>query len=635
MYMSALLFPVSDSMAWVEVRSDTAAVLCTSTNLNSKTDDQGLLFGKDLKTNTDILIDLNTLPAKHFTFLGSSGSGKTYSLMLLLMRMYTMLNYRIVYVTPKPDHKTNYKAVARFFGDKACVVDIGDSGSNINPLQILIDTQTMGNSAFAYSRAYDRHKDLFIRAMKIWLPSLSDNSDSYLDETLNEVYETAGIYRDQPETYNNIYPVFQNLYDIWIRDSELKELGTKQKTAEALKNKTYQVTGKGMLSFMNKPTTDLDLSKDFIVIDMANVPASIKDFMSVMVTGMIHSRFSPDNDRDTIIAIDEAGVYLRDPILSRDMLTTLTQGRSHGVYLGLCTHQPSDFTKNGLREEFQTNMFCNIILGANIKIAIDDVGDYFSLSQDEKDILVSCGDDEGARPGEGILMIKGQRFPIRFEPIQKEHDIIKGKYNIENPSTDLEFKVLPEYQWIVDDHRFIFGDWCQGDTSQLLQQGYEKHKVTDVRKSGRAVAFYPLGMVQDGRIISPHLGDQTEDHYSSVLQLAGLFSLYNFDEIQINHNGDVDISGKFKGLSVGFEYEKYNNKNLDIIIKKKEAALEKYDIVKFVCSAQDMKHISKAVGEKYVLQRGSSIIDFLEDLTGKVKILESEKNLEGCEEIEA
>ena len=234
MYLSALLFPVSDSKAWVEVRSDTAAILCTSTNLNSKTDDRGLYFGKDIKTNAEILIDLDTLPAKHFTFLGSTGSGKTYSLMLLLMRMYTMLGYRIVYVTPKADHKTNYKATARFFGDKSCVVDIGDSGSNINPLQILIDTQTMGNSSFAYSRAYDRHKDLFIRAMKIWLPSLSDNADSYLDETLNEVYETAKIYREIPETFSRPYPVFQNLYDIWVRDSENPDIGTKQKNSRII-----------------------------------------------------------------------------------------------------------------------------------------------------------------------------------------------------------------------------------------------------------------------------------------------------------------------------------------------------------------------------------------------------------------
>jgi len=92
--------------------------------------------------------------------------------------------------------------------------------------------------------------------------------------------------------------------------------------------------------------------------------------------------------------MDEAGVYLRTPKLASDMLTTLTQGRSHGVFLGLCTHQPSDFTTNGMREEFQTNMFCNIILGANIKNAIDDVGKYFQLTEEEKDTLVLCGDDE-------------------------------------------------------------------------------------------------------------------------------------------------------------------------------------------------------------------------------------------------
>lgn len=105
---------------------------------------------------------------------------------------------------------------------------------------------------------------------------------------------------------------------------------------------------------MNRPTSDLDLSKDFIIVDMSNVPELIKDAMNVLVTGLLHSRFNIDNDRDTIIAMDEAGVYLRTPKLASDMLTTLTQGRSRGVFLGLCTHQPSDFTKNGMREEFQT-----------------------------------------------------------------------------------------------------------------------------------------------------------------------------------------------------------------------------------------------------------------------------------------
>ena len=77
------------------------------------------------------------------------------------MRMHDMIGSRIIYVTPKADSGTDYKAVAKYYGDKACVVDIGDTGANINPLQIILDTQTMGNSAYAYSKAYDRHKGPF------------------------------------------------------------------------------------------------------------------------------------------------------------------------------------------------------------------------------------------------------------------------------------------------------------------------------------------------------------------------------------------------------------------------------------------------------------------------------------------
>jgi len=623
-FISALAFPESESKAWVKVRSDTAAVLCTSTNLNSKTDEKGLYFGKDLKTNNEILIDLDTLPAKHFTFLGATGSGKTYSLMLLLMRMHDMMNCRVIYLTPKADKGTNYKAVAKYYGDKACVADLGDTGANINPLQILVDKQTMGDNPYAYAKAYDRHKDLFIKAVKVWLPSLTENADSYLDETLNFVYEQAGIIREQPGTWDRPWPVMQNLYNQACKDAENPDLGTKQKTAEAIKNKMYQITGKGILSYMNRPTTDLDLSKDFIVIDMSNIPEIIKEFTNVLVTGMLHSRFSPDNDRDTIIAIDEAGVFLRNPNLSTDMLVTLTQGRSHGVYLGLCTHQPSDFTKNNMREEYQTNMFCNIILGANIKNAIDDVGKYFMLSEDEKNTLLECGDDEGATPGQGLLIVKGQKIPLKFEASQLEHEVIKGKFLTENPSTEGEFMVLPEYKWLIDDQRIIFSDWCQGDASTLLIQGYERHKVARIAESGTTTAYVPAGMVKDGLIDLPHFGKQTLDHYASVIQLAGLLSVNGFEEISIIHDAEVDISAKIGGLRVAFEYEKYDHKAPEIWMKKKAAALEKYDMVKFVCSAVDAKQIVKVVGENYILRRGAAVSEFIKTLTGNVEIQENE-----------
>jgi len=542
-----------------------------------------------------------------------------------------MLNYRIDYTTPKADKGTDYKAVAEFYGVKACIADIGAEGANINPLQILLDTQSMGTSPYAYAKAYDRHKDLLNKFFSVWFGSeFSSNMESYLDETLNTVYKQAGIYRDRPETWTNPFPVFRNLRDVWALDAGDKDLGSKQKTAEALFNKTYHLSEEGSLSYMNKPTKDLDLSKDFIIIDLSNVPELIQDAMNVLVTGMIASRFSTDNDKETIIAVDEAAVFLRNPELSSSLLKTLTQGRSHKVFLWLATHQPSDFAKNKVKEEYKTNMFINIVLGANLKNAIDDVKDYFDLTQDECDLLVS------ADVGEGLLIIKDERIPIRFEPSELEKKVIKGEFKgVKNSSSASEFMNLPDYQWLIDDHRIIFADWCQGDPAVLIQQGYDLHKVPRLTEAGKAAVYVPKGMIQNGLINLPHFGDQTLDHYSSVLQLAALIQDHGFEEIHIIHEADVDISAKINGVKVAFEVENYNNKNLDIIVKKKEAALEKYDVVKFVCSATDAKYLVKAVGERYILRRGAAVAEFIESLTGDSSIHESEMNIHECEPIAA
>jgi AAA-like domain len=605
MFLSALPFPVSDSKSWVEVRSDTASVLCTSTNLNSRTDEKGLYFGKDLKTNNDILIDLDTLPAKHLTFLGATGAGKTFSFLMLLMRMHDMLGSRIVYTTPKSDSGTNYKAVAEYYGPRACIADVGEGKANINPLQILFDSQTMGSSSYAYSRAYDKHKNLLIKFFSVWFDVLSDNMKSYIDESLNMVYEQAGIIRDLPDTWNNPFPVMRNLRDIWALDAVNKDLGTKQKTAEAMLNKTFLMSEKGSLNYINNPTTDLDLSKDFIIIDISGVDDIIQDAMNVLVTGMIASRFSTDSDKETIIAVDEAAVYLRQPELSLSVLKTLTQGRSHRVFLWLATHQPSDFQKNKVKEEYKTNMFINIVLGANLKNNIDDVKEYFGLTQEECDILTS------ADVGEGLLIVKDERIPIRFEPSALEMDVIKGRFEGKTKaSTTLGFMVYPELQKRCEEQKILFADWCEGDLSKLLNQGYEKRKLQKVAGNGTMTAYVPVGMVDSKEMIDiPHVGKMSFVHYYSVVQLAALFILNGYRNVRICHSGGVDIEADKEGKKIALEYETdvHDGKEL---LKKLERALGAYDVTKFICSSTDASFIKKHVG-KYLITRGDNVMKFI------------------------
>lgn len=128
-FVASRPYPVSDERFWIRVNSDIAATLCVSTSLNSRLDYTGLLFGKDRKTNADVVIDLDALPSDNMLVFGPTRSGKTFSTSVLQMRFYSMLKKRVVYITPKADAGTDYRAIAKYFKDNATIIDIGEFGS--------------------------------------------------------------------------------------------------------------------------------------------------------------------------------------------------------------------------------------------------------------------------------------------------------------------------------------------------------------------------------------------------------------------------------------------------------------------------------------------------------------------------
>ena len=73
-------YPQWVDFSWIELFSYHTASLMPTRNPNSRTDETGLYFGDDIKTGKNIVIDLKMLAAQHLMFVGSTGSGKTFTL---------------------------------------------------------------------------------------------------------------------------------------------------------------------------------------------------------------------------------------------------------------------------------------------------------------------------------------------------------------------------------------------------------------------------------------------------------------------------------------------------------------------------------------------------------------------------
>jgi len=150
-----------------------------------------------------------------------------------------------------------------------------------------------------------------------------------MNKSLNTAYKRAQIFRDQPETWTNQFPVMSDLIQVWKDDRDLHEKEDGE-SALALVRKTYAF--EDTLSYMNRQT-DIDLSKGFTVIDLVKVPKLIREAMNALVTGMLATFFNTKSDKGVTIAIDEGGAFLRDPQLAEMVLQILTQGRSYDIGL--------------------------------------------------------------------------------------------------------------------------------------------------------------------------------------------------------------------------------------------------------------------------------------------------------------
>lgn len=588
-FLSAQPYPFSQDYSWCELFSYHTSALLGTRNTNSRTDETGLLFGQDMKTGKDVMIDLTTLAASHMFIVGMTGSGKTFTSQILLMRALTMLRKRVIYITPKADKGTDYRAVCDYF--KGSVIDIGNGESNINPLQIMYDEQAHGDLI----RVFDDHFELLTQFFQVLFEGLSINMTNYISESLIETYKRKGIIRGIPETWEKTtdFPTMLDLRDVWLEDAR----NSKNVTAQALADKSFLFTTSW--SFMNRPT-NINLSSDFIVCDISNVPESLKDALNVFTTGLMGLRFRTDTKKGTILMIDEGAVFLRNQKLSTFLLRALTQGRSFGVSLWLATQQPSDLQKVNLSEEFRTNMPLSIVLGNMRSDTIDIVKGFFKLDENATNDLLSAG------VGEGLLLVGEEVIPIKFKPSQFEIDIIKGNQNkkIASMYNGIKLKHILLNN-IVAEQNIVFQEWIDGEDTQLQSIGYESHRVQRSVGAGMARVWIKREIV-DGELIC----NQSIDHYCTVGYIAGYLAMNGISSI-ISHQDGADITFETINGKVFIEYE-HGMQNQKVLQQKKQDINQ--GILVFVGNASNIKYLYESVGEQNVIKRGQQLADFLDEL---------------------
>ena len=611
-YFTAQPFNTNAKFAEVRIMSPYAAMLTSTRNPNSKTDNKGLWFGTDKTTGKEIIFDPDKMIAPHAIGVGPTGSGKTASVFGYMMRLLA-LGFRIIYITPKDDDNTSHRALVDYYGpDVATLIDLGPEGQNINPLQIIYDRDQLDDNVEKYKYAFNVHKEIVIRFLDTWFRETgSPNMTGLMDSALNKVYAKAGIHRDVPSTWHNAkWPIMSDFIaelDHMKRSGHLG--GDEYKTVNAILAKTISLDTDGMLGWMNAPTT-VDFTKSLLAFDMSDVPTIIKDPLNVLITAICGQRFRANTQR-TVIVVDEARVFLTNEELTEFLLQTITMGRSKQVSLWVLTQQPSDLTKANVSEEFTTNSSLKFVYGTNILPEnIELVENYFKLNESSSDHLLS------SIVGDMVLIIGDQQIPVHVQLTELELAIFNGKLNTQTQTTGgvIEPEFNPDLKDYILDHGFCMNNW----TKSFGLDKWKMERVQDAFEgTGLATAWIREEIVNSNGLIV----NQSVDHYSSVMQIGAYLILKGITDVDVDDNNGPDITFTISDEndvkhSYAIEYEVDGTHNQKELQGKRTKLLKEYDNIYFVCSARYRKKLVSWIGPDYVFARGSQLKNLLDGITG-------------------
>jgi hypothetical protein len=613
-------YPKSDRMFQIRVDSETAAIMCPTTSINSTLDDEGIWFGYDRKTGMPVLINEQAMAARHRKYFGATGSGKSFTTALHLFRAITFYDCRGCVITPKHE-KENFIALANYFGKRGKVIYVSDTGDAIPVLQMVIDEQSMGNSPETYRRAYFRHIRTIKAFFNTWFNErLSDFANGYLEDKLIQVYDSAGIDRNKPETWKNAkWPKLEKLKLFCDLDADDESLSPQTKAvAESLSRKLSSIGPKGTHSYLNRDVEDIDYSNiDMLVFDVSGVDDEIRDAMYVLIAGIMGNRYQTDLEKDTIMVVDEARVFLRTPFLNSYIKDGVALGRSYGVWWWLITQNPADFAKANADEEFKMNIPISVIMGHDInKSNIDQVKKYFNFNDSEIEDLAGC------EQGDCVLVVRGENYPLRCKPTPFEYATLKGLdlNSVVMPMLSSDgYTIKPEYKSMVEQHHIIFKQMIEGNASNLRKEGWvNRSRLPTIRGRGSCSIWYKKGEIVGDDVNIEGFGKMTLEHLLGVAE-SELYLKDHGIKTAVHHNNDVDMEFWINGEPYGFEWERAHSHTVEQLLEKKGKMLVKYKDFRFACSnsPDEYEVISKAVTPQYTVPRGTAIIEWFDGLIAK------------------
>lgn len=385
------VLPRGDNLLAQKRNLDSSSAALTFPFISSElVQESGILYGINRSNSSLVIVDRFSLPNANSILFAQSGSGKSYTAKVEILR-HLMQGTKVIVIDPEREYRRLAESV------KGTYIKLSvHSQEKINPFDLSVNA--FEDDGFA------DHVQSLTEIISLMAEGLTAEEKSVVDKAILKTYRKAGFLSKKTTKKEQIYP---QLIDFYATLKSLKQPGLVKRLSK------YTT---GSLAEVFDAQTNIQLNNRLVVFDTKDLPESLRQIMHLVIAQFVQNQVKTQ-PRKRLLVIDEAWLMLEHEESARFIAGLVRRARKY--YLGVCiiSQQANDFLQNAYGRAIASQSALRILMRQDTT-TIKGVAREFHLSEYEERFLLTC------ERGEALIIADQHHVVVRVTASEDEHPLI-------------------------------------------------------------------------------------------------------------------------------------------------------------------------------------------------------------------
>lgn len=355
--------------------------------------ESGILYGINRSNNSLVIIDRFSLNNANSIVFAQSGSGKSYTAKVEILRQL-MQGTNVIVIDPEREYKKLAESVNGTY-----IKISAKSKEKINPFDLSVNSNDDDDNL-------STHVQDLTEIISLMADGLTPEEKAMVDKAILLMYKQFGftLRKGTSSKKEKHYPLLKDFYQT------LKSLKQKKLCNRLEKFST------GSLSNVFDSQTNIKLDNRLIVFDIKDLPESLRQIMLVVIANFVYGQVKT-NQKKRLLVIDEGWLLLEHDESARFVAGLTRRARKYYLGVSIISQQVNDFLNNEYGKAIASQTSLRILMRQDTT-TIKRVATEFNLSEYEQQFLLTCD------KGEALLIADQNHVAVKVVASEKEHPLI-------------------------------------------------------------------------------------------------------------------------------------------------------------------------------------------------------------------